>query len=140
MLDYRAEQVDRCQQIVAEEEAKRLHLLQRLAEYDQIIAQAFTEQQQTLQSPRFDPVQAGNFTGYVWRLKQLKAQEHQALQHQEQKVLTARKSLQEAMIKKKSLEILKEKEQKKYFQKLEKMDEDFLAELALNRYARKQQG
>ncbi|HEY9744858.1 MAG TPA: flagellar export protein FliJ [Oculatellaceae cyanobacterium] len=133
MLDYRADQLNRVQQKVAEEEQKRLTILQRIREYDLLIEQAFREQQTAVSQPALNPTQLQNFPNYLWRLKQLRFQETQALAIQEQKLLGMREELKQALIKKKSLELLKDKDHARYRQQLEKAEEEFLAEIALNR-------
>lgn len=132
MLDYRADQLNRVQQKVAEEEQKRLTILQRIREYDLLIEQAFREQQTAVSQPALNPTQLQNFPNYLWRLKQLRFQETQALAIQEQKLLGMREELKQALIKKKSLELLKDKDHARYRQQLEKAEEEFLAEIALN--------
>jgi flagellar export protein FliJ len=133
VLDYRADQLNRVQQKVAEEEQKRLTILQRIREYDLLIEQAFREQQTAVSQPALNPTQLQNFPNYLWRLKQLRFQETQALAIQEQKLLGMREELKQALIKKKSLELLKDKDHARYRQQLEKAEEEFLAEIALNR-------
>ena len=136
MLDYRAEQLNRTQQRVAEEEHKRLVILQRIQEYDLLIEQAFKEQQDALAQTEINPAQLQGFPNYLWRLKQLRFQEYQALQAQEQKLLKVREALKQDLIKKKSLDLLKEKDYARYRQQLEKAEEEFMAEIALNRVYR----
>lgn len=133
MLDYRADELSRVQQKVAEEEHQRLRILQRIQEYDLLIQQAFQEQENALAQAEINPVQLQTFPNYLWRLKQFRFQEYQALQAQEQKLLKAREVLKQAMIKKKSLELLKDKDYTRYRQKIEKAEEELMAEIALNR-------
>lgn len=133
MLDYRADQLNRVQQKVAGEEQKRLVILQHIQEYDLLIEQAFKEQQHALAQPDINPIQLQNFPNYLWRLKQLRFQQHQALQLQEQKLLKVREELKQALIKKKSLDLLKDKDHAQYRQQVEKAEEEFMAEIALNR-------
>jgi flagellar export protein FliJ len=136
VLDYRADQLNRVQQKVAEEEQKRLIILQHIQEYDLLIEQAFKEQQNALAQPDINPIQLQNFPNYLWRLKQLRFQQHQALQLQEQKLLKVREELKQALIKKKSLDLLKDKDHAQYRQQVEKAEEEFMAEIALNRVYR----
>ncbi|HEY9686353.1 MAG TPA: flagellar export protein FliJ [Coleofasciculaceae cyanobacterium] len=135
-MDYRSEQLNQAQQKLAEEEQKRFRILQRIREYDTFIEQAFLDQQQALSEPVLDAGRLQGFPNFIWRLKQSRFQEHQALQVQEQKLLGVREELKQALIKKKSLDILKEKDQARYRKKIEKAEEEFLAELALNRLSR----
>lgn len=140
VLDYRAEQLNRAQQRVAEEEKKRLDILQRIQEYDAAIEQALLEQQQAVSEARLDPVKIRNFPNYLWRLKQFRFQEHQLLLQQEQRLALAREELKQALIRKKSLDVLKDKDYARYRKKIEKAEEEFLAELALNRKIRQANG
>lgn len=133
VLDYRAEQLNRVQQKVAEEEHKRLLILQRIQEADQLIEQSFQEQSAALHSTSFNPIQFQNFPNYLFRLKQMRFQEFQNLQLQDRKLLIMRDELKQAHIKKKALDILKEKDQIRYRQNLEKAEEEMMAEIALNR-------
>jgi flagellar export protein FliJ len=124
------------QQKVAVEEQKRLQILQRIQEYDALIEQSFQDQQQTLDQGTLDLAQMQNFPNYIWRLKQSRFQEFQMLQNQERKLETMREELKQALIKKKSLDTLKDKEYSKYCKQVEKAEEEFLAEIALTRAIR----
>ena len=136
VLDYRAEQLNQIQQKLAIEEQKRLKILQRIAEYDAFIAQAFRDQQQALTEAVLDTPRVQDFPHFLWRFKQNRFQEHQALQAQEQIILQIRDELKQALIKQKSLEVLKDKDQTRYRQKIEKTEQEFLEELTLNRMNR----
>ncbi len=136
VLDYRTDQLDLVQQKVAQEESKRLDLLKRIQEYDEAIEHAFQEQQRLLDTPALDLNTVQNFPNYIWRLKQFRFQEFQALQQQETILATVREELKQALIKKKSLDVLKEKEHTRYRKKLEKAEEEFLSEITLNRMSR----
>lgn len=125
------------QQKVAVEEQKRLQILHRIQEYDVVIEQSFQDQQHTLDQGTLDLTQMQNFPNYIWRLKQNRFQEFQTLQNQEHKLQTMREELKQALIKKKSLDILKDKEYGKYCKQVEKVEEEFLAEIALTRAIRK---
>jgi hypothetical protein len=124
------------QQKVAVEEQKRMQILQRIQEYDAVIAQSFQDQQHALEQGSLDLTQMQNFPNYIWRLKQNRFQEFQALQAQEHKLKAVREELKQALIKKKSLDILKDKEYGKYCKQLEKAEEEFLAEIAITRAIR----
>lgn len=95
--------------------------------------------QQGLHQGALNPVQLQHFPDYLWRLKQERFQTFQALQAQEKKMRVVREELKQAMIKKKSLDILKDKDLTQYRKQLEKAEEEFLAEIALNRAARNKQ-
>lgn len=137
VLDYRAEQLNKVQQKVAEEEHKKQLIQKRVQEFDMVIDKAFQDQQLQLSSGTFDPTQLQHFPDYIWRLKQNRFQQHQALQAQEKILNNLRILLQQALIKKKSLDTLKEKDFAKYRKELEKVEEEFLAEIALTRATRK---
>jgi flagellar export protein FliJ len=125
------------QQKVAAEEHKRMQILHRIQEYDALIDQSFRDQQNRLeQNIPLDPIQMQNFPNYIWKLKQSRFQEFQTLQMQERKLLTVREELKQALIKKKSLDILKDKDHAKYRKQLEKAEDEFLAEIALTRAVR----
>lgn len=134
VLDYRSEQVNLIQQQVAEAEAARMIILNRIQEYDQAIEQAFADQQQMMNDSVLDVARAQTFPGYVWRLRQFRFQEFQVLQQQERRVAIIREQLKQAQIKKRALEVLKDKDLAKYKKQVEKAEEAFLEEIALNRY------
>lgn len=125
------------QQKVAEEEHKKLLIQKRIHDFDAVIEQAFVDQQQQLETGTLDPTLLQHFPDYVWKLKQARFQEYQAMQAQERKLVEMRALLQQALIKKKSLDTLREKDYAKYRKHIEKAEEEFLAELALTRATRK---
>ena len=127
--------MNRIQQKLAEEEQKRGILFNRIREYDTFIEQTIHDQQ-NLHQGILDTQQLQNFPNYLWRLKQDRFQTFQALQVQEKKLASVREELKQAMIKKKSLDLLKEKDLTHYRKQIEKAEEEFLAEIALNRAAR----
>lgn len=137
VLDYRAEQLNMIQQQVAEAEHQKILIQKRIQDFDEVIAQAFTDQQQQMASGALNPDQLQQFPHYVWSLKQNRFQETQRLQAQEQKLAQLRGLLQQALIKKKSLDTLREKDFAKYQKSIEKAEEEFLAEIALTRACRK---
>lgn len=115
-----------------------MKLLNRIREYDAVIAQTLLDQQTQLQGT-LNPVQLQNFPNYMWRLKQERFQAFQNLQAQEKKLLTVREELKQAMIKKKSLDLLKDKDYTQYRKQIEKAEEEFLAEIAITRSIRNKQ-
>jgi flagellar export protein FliJ len=135
VLDYRAEQLNRIQQRFAEEEQKRAALFNRIREYDQAMTQTLQDQQQ-MQQGSMNPVQFQAFPNYLWKLKQERFQVFQSLQAQERKLLAIREELKQAMIQQKSLERLKEQNLQQYRQQIEKAEEEFLSEIAINRAIR----
>lgn len=137
VLDYRSKQLDQVLQRVALVEQERVRIANRLDEYDQVITQAFAQQQHTEQSGTLNLMQRQTFPDYIWRLKQQRFQTLQDLQHIDQRLQHMRHELHQALIKKKALETLKDKDHARYRQQLEKAEEEFLAELALNRAARR---
>jgi flagellar export protein FliJ len=136
-LDYRAEQLNIIQQKVAEEEQKKFLIQKRIQEFDTIISQAFIDQQNQLETGVLDPTQLQHFPNYIWKLKQSRFQETHALQAQERTLMDMRTILQQALIKKKSLDTLRDKDYAKYLKIIEKAEEEFLAEIALTRATRK---
>lgn len=136
-MDYRAEQLNIIQQKVAEEEQKKFLIQKRIQEFDTIIAQAFIDQQNQLETGLLDPTQLQHFPNYIWKLKQSRFQETHALQAQERTLMDMRTFLQQALIKKKSLDTLRDKDYAKYLKIIEKAEEEFLAEIALTRATRK---
>jgi flagellar export protein FliJ len=133
VLDFRSEQVDRIQLQVAEEEKKRGEILARIEESEVAIQHSLAEQQQVLSASKLDPSQAQVFSGYLRRLRLKVFQEQRALALQEQRIREVRETLKQALIKKKALELLKEKEWTRFKKTVEKAEEAFLSELALNR-------
>lgn len=135
VLDYRADQVRRIQQTLAVEEHKRLHYVRRIREYDALIEQAFVERQAALSVPHPDMAEAQQFPHYVLRLKQERYQEQLALQAHEHHLRALREELKQAMIRQKSLDVLKEKGALRHRQALEKAEEAALEDLFLCRKA-----
>lgn len=133
VLDYRTEQLNHIQQKAAIEEQKRLSILRRIQEYDALIEQSFRDQQALFQQGTLDLTQAQSFPDYVLRLKQYRFQEFGALQAQERQLVAIRNDLKQAHIRKKSLEVLKDKDYTRYQKQVEKVEEEFLAEIALMR-------
>lgn len=140
MLEYRSREADQAQHKVSLEEKKRVEILQHLRTRESEIQQAFQEYQESLDGGLFDPSMSQVFTAYVQRLKNEKAQLEVFLSQQAQRVNQAREILKQATIKKKSIELLKEKEQVRFKKKLEKVEEAFLSELALNRIIHQSKG
>ena len=122
---------------MAEEEQKRAKILNRIQEADVLIEQSLRDQQNQLHG-EINPVQLQNFPNYLWRLKQDRFQAFQDLQAQEKRLLMVRTELQQAMVKKKALELLKDKDFTQYRKQIEKVEEEFLAEIAITRAIRKQ--
>ena len=136
VLDLRSSELDLARQRVADEERKRLGIQERIAQYDQMIEQAFAEQQQRLNDPELDIAQACEFPNYIWRIKQFRFEEYTRLEKQEKILAEAREQLRQFMIRKKSMDVLKTKDQERFNQKIDKLEDDFLSELALTRYHR----
>ena len=136
MLDLRTDQLDLAQQRVAQEERKQIEIQERISQYDRLVENAFAEQQQRLNQPELDVVQAREFPDFIWRLKQQRFEEFGRLQKQDAILGAAREELRQAMIRKKSLDVLKEKDQTRFNKKVDKLEEEFLSELALNQYHR----
>lgn len=136
VLDFRTEQFHQVQQKVAEVESEKFKILTRIQEYDAVIEQAFLHQQTQMEQGSLELSQLQNFPDYIWRLKQLRFETFQAMQRQEEILLTVREELKQALIKKKSLEILKDKSYSEYRIQIEKAEEEFMAEIALNRNIR----
>lgn len=136
VLEYRRDQVDVAQQAVSKEERVYQEILQHINEYDQLIATAFKDQEAMLRQPHINIAQAQAFPNYIWRLKQFRFEAYQQLRHQEDILLVKRGELKQALIKQKSLEILKEKAEGRYKKALEKAEDDLLSEMTLNKIAR----
>jgi flagellar export protein FliJ len=123
---------------VALEEKKRVDILNLIRHRDEEIRLAYLDQQVSLETSDashggVDLNRAKVFHFYVERLKNEQSALQIKLSQQAQRVNIAREELKQAMIKKKSLEILEEKERHRFVQKREKAEEAFLSELALNR-------
>lgn len=133
VLDYRIEQLNLVQQRIAEEEQKRLQIQNRIRECDAFIEHTFREQQRALTETILDPMKLQAFPDYIWRLKQQRFHEYQSLQMQDARLQKVREELKQALIKKKSLEILKDKDYTRYKKQMDKIEEEFLSEIALTR-------
>ena len=134
VLDYRTEQMNRMQQKLAIEEHKRMQIVQRIREYDELIQDSFRQQQELLGAQSLDLAEIQQFPHYVLRLKQGRYQEQLALQEQERHLRLLREEMKQAMIRKKSLDLLKDKGLKKHRTAMEKAEEDALADLVLARH------
>lgn len=141
VLVYRREQVDLVRQALAEQERTHREILQRIAECDGIIANALSEQQTRMIGEcdgELDLKQAQYFPQYLLRLKEQRFQEYQRLQQQEQIILETRTVLKDALVKQKALEVLKEKQEKRFIKAIEKAEEEVLADLVMGRHVIKQ--
>jgi flagellar protein FliJ len=134
VLDYRTEQMNRMQQKLAIEEHKRMLVVQRLHEYDDLIEDSFRQQQALLGANSFDLNEVRQFPHYVLRLKQSRYQEQLVLQEQERHLRVLREEMKQAMIRKKSLELLKDKGLQTHRFEMEKAEEEALADLVLARH------
>jgi len=137
VLDYRTEQLDQAQQAVAREQTRLNALKQQLAETDTFIETTLQEQAERQRSEDFDIAQAVAFPHYLIRLKEQRAQQYQAIQQQEIVLNQTRQALKEALIQKKSLDCLKDKQQTQHNQQIEKHQEQVLEEIALNQFYRR---
>ena len=138
VLDFRSKEVDLCQGKVALEEKKRVDILNLIRTRDEEIRLAYLDQQVAMETSDtnhggVDLNRAKVFQFYVNRMKNEQSALQIKLSQQAQRVNLAREELKQAMIKKKSLEILEEKERHRFIQKRDKAEEAFLSELALNR-------
>jgi flagellar export protein FliJ len=138
VLDFRSKEVDLCQGKVALEEKKRVDILNLIRTRDEEIRLAYLDQQVAMETGDsshggVDLNRAKVFQFYVNRMKNEQSALQIKLSQQAQRVNLAREELKQAMIKKKSLEILEEKERHRFIQKRDKAEEAFLSELALNR-------
>lgn len=136
MLDYRRDLVDQVQQKVAQEEKKRIDILNQINEIDQQVQVAFKDYRTMLEEGKLEPSVSQQFSHYIQRLHFRKGQYAQQLTVQERSLQKVRLELQQALIKQKSLELLKEKDFKRYKQHIEAEEEKFLSEIALNRMYR----
>ena len=91
------------------------------------------EQQEILNRSALDPTLTQSFPHYLMRLKQERFQAYRRVLAQEQQLQRIRQELQQALIKKKSLDILKEKQEQDFLKKIEQSEAAFLDEIALNR-------
>ncbi|MGE0200053.1 MAG: flagellar export protein FliJ [Candidatus Melainabacteria bacterium] len=137
VLDYRTEQLDQAQQAVAREQTRLNDLRRQLSETDTFIESTLQQQAERQQSGDFDIAQAVAFPLYLIRLKEQRALQYQAILQQETLLNEARAALQEALIRKKSLDCLKEKQQTQHTRQIEKHQEQALEEIALNQFYRK---
>lgn len=112
-------------------------ILKRIQEADTLIETAFSDQQTALTTGTLNPTQLQHFPNFIWKLKQARFYEFQILQQQERKLTEMRLLLQQALIKKKSLDTLRDKDYAKYRKAIDKAEEEFLAEIALTRASRK---
>lgn len=137
VLEFRTKQLDEVQQAFAEELQKRQELLKHVQEYDGLITKTIADQQVLMSSGEFDVFQAQQFPQFLLRLKQQRFETSHKLQIQEEIVAIKRSELKEAVIKKKSLELLKAKAQKAFNNAILKQEEEMLAEISLNKIARR---
>lgn len=134
VLDLRIEELNRVQQRAATEELKRVQILQRIQAADDMISQGFQEQEKILNNAAgidFNTVQ--QFPHYLMRLRQTRWIEATTLQNHERVLIQVREELKQAMIRKKALETLKEKDMLRHRLATEKAEEENLAEIVLMR-------
>ena len=137
VLDYRKDQVDLVQQKLAGEERIRQDILQRLREFDQLIEQAIDDQREVLNQSRIDIRQAQYFPQYLMQLKERRFYEVQRLQQQEAILLQIRQELKQALIKMKSLDVLKDKQHNQFLRAIDKAEEETLSDITMARIARR---
>lgn len=133
VLDFREKQLDQVQQILAAEEKKKADLLNQLHEIDLVIEQSMQDQQENLSQSTVDPTLSRLFPHYLMKLKQDRFQVYRRVLAQEDQLNRVRLEVQQALIKKKSLEMLKSKQEKDFLKKVESAEAAFLDEIALNR-------
>lgn len=135
VLDYRERQLNAVQQKVAQEENRRMQIVSRIAECDTVIGEAFREQQISM-AGELDLMRMQNFPHYILRLREQRAEACQALRVQERRVAVVREELHQALIRKKALETLKNKDFARYRREAEQVEAAFLEEIALSRAVR----
>jgi flagellar export protein FliJ len=146
VLDFRREQVERIQLTVAQQEKCCVDLRQQLAQYQSDIQQALVDQQslqqqswQTTAGTIFDPSQGQYFSQFLWRLKQQCFIVQNEITKQDERLAQLREALRIAVMRQKSLEILRDKAQREFNQHIEKLESDFLDELSQSRLLRQRQ-
>lgn len=134
VLDFRAEQVNRIQLKVAQEERKARAIQDKIQAIDTGVVTAIADQNRMMSDPNgWDPILGKGLVNYLQLLRQYQQTYRQMLARQDQVLNTVRQELRQAVIGQKSLEILKEKEARRHRRNMEKTEENFLSELALNR-------
>ena len=138
VLELRTQQLEQVQQKIAVEEQKRMSFVQQINSLTQTINHAFDEQNAQYEAnPIVDIHASARFSQYIHRLKTQRLLQYRLLQQQEHQMLSIRQELQYYLIKKKSLEKLKEKHHKQFLKMVEHEEEKFLSEIALNMANRK---
>ena len=141
MLDFRREQVDRVQLTVAQQERHCVELRQQLANCQDSIQQSMAEQRQwqTSANALFDPTQGQHFSQFLWRIKQQTFIIENEIAKQDERLDKLREALRVAVMRQKSLELLRDKAKKEFNQHQAKLEADFLDELSQSRLLRKRQ-
>lgn len=116
---------------------QRQQRLDRIAQINANIEQAFAEQQAALLNNQADLSQGRYFHQFVWRLKAQREVVEAEIAKIDQILRKMQEDLKQAMIKQKSLEKLREKAQRQHQKHMHKLEDDFLGELALFQHARR---
>lgn len=98
---------------MAAEESRRLKILGRIAEIDAAIETSYVDYRRLSEEGLLPMASSENFSGYLARMKTQRGDRQRDLAEQEKRLDAVREELKAAMIRKKSLELLKDKQAKR---------------------------
>lgn len=132
VLDYRGEQVQQAQQMLALEVGTLNNIQSRIDGIDSEIDQVLSNVPETPDG--FDLVTAENTQGYIFTLKKKRQMSLSELEQQQRMVQRCQEQLKERVVAQKTLEKLKEKKETEHQVRLDKIESEQLEEVALRQY------
>ncbi len=113
-----------------------MDIVHKISGVDETIQQAFNDYNKTLHQDKLDLATSKQFSQYI-QLKKTRRKVYESYLTEQEKMLNSvRVELQAYLVRKKSLDLLKEKHYKQFLKEIEREEEKFLSEMTLNRRAR----
>ena len=117
--------------------AGQLNRMMRLEQISTELDLSIEEAHQKFESTEIDPLQQRTQFAYIQYLKEQRQNLHKEIHNEKQILETLRRNLNDAYIQKKSLEILKDKKQKSYYQWVDKCITEEMNDLVITRISGK---
>lgn len=134
VLDVRARELDDVLQRLAQEETKRQAILRQIEGVEAAMEGAYHDYHRLADKGQLPMVSSERFSSYLSRLKTRRSTYQQHLAEQDARVNAVREELKTARIRQKSLELLKDKQAKRFQTFLLKEEEKFASEMTLIRW------
>lgn len=117
--------------------AGQLNRVMRLENISQELDQTIEEARRKFETPDVDPNQQRTQFAYIQYLKEQRQNLQRELNNEKQVLESFRKNLNDAYVHKKSIEVLKDKKEKTYYQWIDKCLSDELDDLVMTRISGK---